>query len=51
VLVHLGDARARLGDTDAARAAWQKALSIYEEIGDASAEDVRRRLTESGPAG
>jgi tetratricopeptide (TPR) repeat protein len=43
-LVLAGDIRSGLGDPAAAAEAWQRALLIYEELGDPSARDVRRRL-------
>jgi DNA-binding SARP family transcriptional activator/tetratricopeptide (TPR) repeat protein len=42
--VHLGDAQAAAGQRDAAREAWQRALTIFLELRDAQAGAVRRRI-------
>ncbi|WP_203858890.1 BTAD domain-containing putative transcriptional regulator [Plantactinospora mayteni] len=43
-LAHLGDAYQAEADTDAARTAWQTALSIFVELGHPDAEELRRKL-------
>lgn len=45
-LARLGDSLQSLGDSTAAYTVWQQAVSIFDELGDATAEDVRRRLSE-----
>jgi alpha-beta hydrolase superfamily lysophospholipase len=40
----LGDSRQGDGQTDQARAAWLRALEIFEEIEAGEAADVRDRL-------
>ena len=40
----LGDTRAHLGDQDAARAEWRRALEIFARLGRADADLVRKRL-------
>jgi tetratricopeptide (TPR) repeat protein len=44
VLTHLGDTRQAAGDTGSARAAWQQALAILDDIGHPEAQAVRDRL-------
>ncbi|MFD7610436.1 BTAD domain-containing putative transcriptional regulator [Streptomyces sp. NPDC059828] len=44
VLKVLGSALDALGQTDRARACWRESLSLYEQLGAAEAEDVRRLL-------
>jgi hypothetical protein len=43
-LTHLGDTRQAAGDTGSARAAWQQALAILDDIGHPEAQAVRDRL-------
>jgi hypothetical protein len=43
-LTHLGDAYRAVGDTATARAAWQQALDILEELDHPDVEGVRSRL-------
>jgi tetratricopeptide (TPR) repeat protein/transcriptional regulator with XRE-family HTH domain len=42
-LAHLGDALDAMGD-DAARAAWQEALAIFDGLGHSNADGIRVRL-------
>ncbi|GAB2607837.1 SARP family transcriptional regulator [Paractinoplanes abujensis] len=44
-LVHLGDTHRDTGRSARARAAWQEALSLFEELGHAHAAEVRSRLS------
>ncbi|WP_229401829.1 ATP-binding protein [Micromonospora okii] len=43
-LTHLGDTRRRAGDSDAARAAWRRAVEILDQIGHPDADQLRDRL-------
>ncbi|MFJ5548468.1 AfsR/SARP family transcriptional regulator [Streptomyces sp. NPDC093225] len=49
VLQVLGRALVELGQPDRARACWQEALAIYEELGSAEAAEVRLLLAMSTP--
>jgi DNA-binding SARP family transcriptional activator/tetratricopeptide (TPR) repeat protein len=44
-LVHLGDAHQAEGSSCAARAAWQQALTIFDDLHHPDAHQVRRRLS------
>ena len=44
VLTHLGDTQQATGDTDAARAAWHRALSILDQLGHSGAQRLRDKL-------
>ena len=44
ILVELGQAQRAGGQADAARQSWQAALDMFEELGDARAEQVRSQL-------
>lgn len=48
ILHLLGNARAASGTTNAAGEAWQEALGLYEQLGDARAEEVRAALIALG---
>jgi hypothetical protein len=45
-LIDLGDTQHAAGDPDAARDAWQNALSIMDELDHSDAEKVRLKLTD-----
>ena len=44
-----GDAQRANGDVPAARAAWQQALAILDEVHDPGADEVRGKLRELDP--
>ncbi|MEQ4726147.1 hypothetical protein [Nonomuraea sp. B19D2] len=44
VLTRIGDSHSALGDQEAAREAWQQALSIFEELVQPDAELLRAKL-------
>ena len=44
LLHHLGDAHRAMGDADAARLAWQRALDLLQGSDMAEADDVRAKL-------
>jgi tetratricopeptide (TPR) repeat protein len=44
----LGDLLQELREADAARASWQQALAIFEELGDRQAGELRARLRALG---
>jgi predicted negative regulator of RcsB-dependent stress response len=44
ILTHLGDAHHDSGDTDAARAAWQGAFAILDDLAHPDADRVRTKL-------
>jgi hypothetical protein len=44
ILTHLGDTHQITGNPQAAREAWQQALSILEELEHPEAEQVRNKL-------
>jgi len=46
ILMELGQAQRDLGDADAARQCWQVALSMFEDLADTRAEQVRSQLTD-----
>jgi tetratricopeptide (TPR) repeat protein len=46
-LIRLGSIRMSTGDADAAATAWQRAMHIFDELGDALADDLRSKLTEA----
>jgi tetratricopeptide (TPR) repeat protein len=43
-LVHLGDALLATGDAEGARRSWQEALTILEELGSPTADELRTKL-------
>jgi predicted negative regulator of RcsB-dependent stress response len=47
ILDHLGDAYHAFAQTEQARSAWQRALTIYEELRPDEAAPVRTKLTET----
>ena len=47
-LTHLGEAHLAAGEVADARSAWQRALTIFEELDDPEAAVVRARLDELG---
>ncbi|WP_198680765.1 AfsR/SARP family transcriptional regulator [Lentzea terrae] len=49
VLIHLGDSHLAAGDPVEARAAWQEALGILEDLGHPHAEAARTRLSPPVP--
>jgi predicted negative regulator of RcsB-dependent stress response len=44
-LTHLGDTYRQTGDIEAARNAWEEALSILSDLDHAHAADVQAKLT------
>ncbi|MEU5671550.1 hypothetical protein ABZ749_14495, partial [Micromonospora sp. NPDC047753] len=42
--VNLGGSHLALGDVPATRAAWRRALTILDELGDADADSIRADL-------
>jgi predicted negative regulator of RcsB-dependent stress response len=45
-LTHLGDTYRGAGDIEAARNAWEQALSILRDLDHADAADVQAKLTD-----
>ena len=45
-LGHLGDARHAAGDADGARAAWEEALTILDDLQQPEAGEIRAKLME-----
>jgi hypothetical protein len=44
VLDRLGELHAAMGDLQAARANWERALTIFDELGDSKAGEIRAEL-------
>ena len=51
VLVRLGDTHRAVGDQDAARSAWRRAWTIFEELGHPEAEHLRIRIDAQSDSG
>ncbi len=45
LLIHLGDTHHATGNPEAARTAWQQALTILDQLDHPDADQVRTRLT------
>jgi len=48
VLTHLGDTHHATGSPQAARQAWQQALSILDDLNHADADNLRTRIKALG---
>ncbi|GAA0369376.1 BTAD domain-containing putative transcriptional regulator [Micromonospora gifhornensis] len=49
-LVRLGETHAAMGNAEAAAQAWRLASAIYDDLGDPTVDDARRRLAGLGQA-
>jgi tetratricopeptide (TPR) repeat protein len=49
-LTRLGDSREAAGDSREARESWQRALEIFDSLNHPSADQVRAKLDQDGPA-